>query len=220
MKAPRFGPLPILFALIAILGVVLGHNWWQPGRSPWLLALAIGGCLIARQIAYGQRWLFYWIPLIAGFIAFGEGLIEGATQGSVKLPLESEAFDWAATAIAFVLMGVIAYWRQKHRLIEAGSPTVHWIQRLPPRFRTRRGFGSLIAIVAFLGYGGWHLFVSGDSLVWSLAHGIGGAIGVTLLFWPISNLVSGFDESAGTKVTATARPDAEAPSGEFDDPTR
>jgi drug/metabolite transporter (DMT)-like permease len=116
MKAPRFGPLQVLFGLIAILGVVLGHNWWQPGRSPWLLALTIGGCLIARQIAYGQRWLFYWIPLLAGFIAFGEGLIEGASQGSIKLPLESEAFDWAATAIAFVLMGVIAYWRQNTAL--------------------------------------------------------------------------------------------------------
>jgi hypothetical protein len=72
--------------------------------------------------------------------------------------------------------------------------------------------------VAFLGYGGWHLFVSGDSLVWSLAFGIGGAIGVTLFFWPISNYIRGFDDSPGAKAKETNRADGEAPSSEVDDP--
>lgn len=197
MRAPGLGPLPILFALIAVLGVVLGHNWWQPGRSPWLLALAVGGCLIARQIAYEQRWFFYWIPTIPGLIALGEGIIEGGANGSVKLPLESEAFDWFATAISFVVMGLIAYWRWKRGPIDAKSPTPHWIERLPPRFRTRRGFVSLIAIVAFFGEGGRYLFVQGGGLGWSLLSGIGAAIVAFLFFWPISNYIRGFDDMSG-----------------------
>jgi hypothetical protein len=31
VTAPRLGPWPILFALVAILGVVLRHDWWQRG---------------------------------------------------------------------------------------------------------------------------------------------------------------------------------------------
>jgi hypothetical protein len=191
------GPLPILFALIAVLGVVLGHNWWLPGRSPWLLALAVGGCIGARQIAYEQRWFFYWIPTIPGLIALGAGLIEQASNGSVALPLESEAFDWSATTIAFVLMGSVAYWRRTHPSTHAISPKPHWIERLPPRFRTRRGFVSLIAMVAFFGEGGWYLFVKGDGLVWSLLSGIGAAIVAFLFFWPISNYIGGFDDMPG-----------------------
>ena len=115
----------------------------------------------------------------------------------VKLPLESEAFDWFATTFAFVLMGSVAYWRWKRGPIDANSSKRHWIERLPPRFRTRRGFVSLIAIVAFFGEGGWYLFVKGDGLGWSVLSGIGAAIVAFLLFWPISSYIRGFDDIPG-----------------------
>jgi len=69
----------------------------------------------------------------------------------------------------------------------------HWIERLPPIFGTRRGFGALIAVVAFLGYGGWHL-LNGGGLIWSLVNGFGGAIGVWLFYRPLSKYIRGFDD--------------------------
>jgi hypothetical protein len=68
------------------------------------------------------------------------------------------------------------------------------VELLPSRFRTRRGFSALLGIVAFLGYGGWHL-IHGDSPLISLVAGVGSALVAFLFFWLVfSRIGTGFDD--------------------------
>jgi hypothetical protein len=68
------------------------------------------------------------------------------------------------------------------------------IQHLPSRFRTRRGFASLLGILAFFGYGGWYLS-QGQSVVSSLLSAILSGLGAFLFFWWLfSRQFSGFDD--------------------------
>jgi hypothetical protein len=68
------------------------------------------------------------------------------------------------------------------------------IERLPPRFRTRRGFSAFIGIVAFVGYGGWHL-IQGDGIVLSLVAGVISGLVAFFFFWLVfSRVGTGFDD--------------------------
>jgi len=68
------------------------------------------------------------------------------------------------------------------------------IERLPPRFRTRAGFSALIGIVAFFGYGGWHL-AQGSGIVLSLVAGLTSGLTAFLFFLVVfSQVGTGFDE--------------------------
>jgi len=68
------------------------------------------------------------------------------------------------------------------------------IQRLPPRLRTRRGFASLLGVLAFFGYGGYYLS-QGQSVLSSLLAAILSGLGAFLFFWwMFSRQFSGFDD--------------------------
>jgi hypothetical protein len=68
------------------------------------------------------------------------------------------------------------------------------VQRLPTRFRTRRGFAALIGIVAFFGYGGWYA-IQGKGILWSLVAGITSGLTAFLFFWFVfSRVGTGFDD--------------------------
>jgi hypothetical protein len=68
------------------------------------------------------------------------------------------------------------------------------IERLPTRFRTRRGFSFLLGIVAFFGYGGWYLS-QGRGVLSSLLSGVVSGLGTFLFFWWLfSREGSGFDD--------------------------
>jgi hypothetical protein len=66
------------------------------------------------------------------------------------------------------------------------------IDRLPARFRTRKGFTLLLALVSFLGSGGYSLLIERYDPVSSLLDGCGSALFVFLFFWFVSRNMTGF----------------------------
>ncbi|HEV1992316.1 MAG TPA: hypothetical protein VGR34_05585 [Candidatus Dormibacteraeota bacterium] len=68
------------------------------------------------------------------------------------------------------------------------------VQRLPTRFRTRRGFAFLLGTLAFFGYGGWYL-IQGQGVLSSLLAAVASAVAAFLFFWWVfSRVGSGFDD--------------------------
>jgi hypothetical protein len=69
------------------------------------------------------------------------------------------------------------------------------IDRLPPRFQTRRGFAAMLSGVAFFGYSGYNLFERGYNLGIALLFGCLSAAGVFIFLWIIFRNMSGFEDS-------------------------
>jgi hypothetical protein len=67
------------------------------------------------------------------------------------------------------------------------------VQLLPARFRTKRRFAFLLAILAFLGYGGWYLFQGQGPLSSALAAVAAGVAAFFFFWWWFSRPGSGFD---------------------------